>query len=90
MAVFRIRDILIRIRILGSVHWITDPDPDTGTAHFGNGFQDTKKIVFFQVFFCFILAVQYVDVTSVFKDNMALISHNSRLENMVYLNFFAC
>jgi hypothetical protein len=25
--VFRIRDIFIRIRILGSVHWITDPDP---------------------------------------------------------------
>jgi hypothetical protein len=26
-SVFQIRDILIRIRILGSMHWITDPDP---------------------------------------------------------------
>jgi hypothetical protein len=25
--VFRIRDVLIRIRILRSVHWITDPNP---------------------------------------------------------------
>jgi hypothetical protein len=25
--VFRIRDILIRIRVLGSVHWITESDP---------------------------------------------------------------
>jgi hypothetical protein len=27
-ALFRIRDILIRIRILGSARWITDPDPN--------------------------------------------------------------
>jgi hypothetical protein len=43
--VFRIRDILIRIRILGSVHWITDPDP----ALFGSVFQNgnNQKITFF-------------------------------------------
>jgi hypothetical protein len=34
--VFRIRDILIRIRILGSKDWITDPDPDP--ALFGSVF----------------------------------------------------
>jgi hypothetical protein len=39
-AVFRIREILIRIRILGSVQWITDPDPGL----FVNDFQDAKKI----------------------------------------------
>jgi len=46
---FRIRDILIRIRILGSVHWITDPDP----ALFGSVFQDgnNQKITFFGIFF---------------------------------------
>jgi hypothetical protein len=27
LAVFRICDVYIRIRILGSVHWIMDPDP---------------------------------------------------------------
>ncbi len=45
---FRIRDILIRIRILGSVHWITDPDP----ALFGSVFQDgnNQKITFFGIF----------------------------------------
>jgi hypothetical protein len=42
-AVFRIRDILIRIRIriLGSVHWITDPDPDSSL--FGIGFSDANQ-----------------------------------------------
>ncbi len=38
-AVFRILDIFIRIRILGSVLWITEPDP----ALFGN-FQDANKM----------------------------------------------
>jgi hypothetical protein len=56
MAVFRIRDILIRIRILGSVHWITDPDPYPDTALFGSGFQE-KKIVLFPKVFCSFLAV---------------------------------
>ncbi len=46
--VFRIRDILIRIRILGSVHWITDPDP----ALFGSVFKDgnNQKITFLGIF----------------------------------------
>ncbi len=41
--VIRIRDILIRIRnrILGSVHWITDPDPSLSGST-GN-FQDANK-----------------------------------------------
>jgi hypothetical protein len=57
VALFRIRDIFIRIRILESVLkiadldlWsvlqITDPDPDP--ALLGSGFQDTNKnVVFF-------------------------------------------
>jgi hypothetical protein len=40
---FRSRDILIRIRILGSAHWITDLDPDPDPALFGSGFQVAKK-----------------------------------------------
>ncbi len=43
-AVFRIHDILIRIKILRFIHWITDPDPDL----FFSGFPDAnKKYVFF-------------------------------------------
>ncbi len=38
-AVFRIRDILVRIRILGSEHLITNPDP----APFVRDFQDANK-----------------------------------------------
>jgi hypothetical protein len=37
--VLRIRDILRRIGILGSGHWIMDPDP----ALFISGFQETNK-----------------------------------------------
>ncbi len=45
---FRIRDIMIRIRLLGSVHWITDPNP----ALFCSVFQDgnNQKITFFGIF----------------------------------------
>jgi hypothetical protein len=36
-----------RIRILGSVHWITDldldPDPDSALAFFINGFDEANK-----------------------------------------------
>jgi len=42
--------IWIQIRILGSVHWITEPD----TALFLSGFQDAQKIlifIFFKVYF---------------------------------------
>jgi hypothetical protein len=60
-AVFRIRDILREIRILGSVHWITDPDlaldPDLSN------------------FFCLLLSVG--KFTSVFNDNMSLRSHKT-------------
>jgi hypothetical protein len=38
--------IWIQIRILGSVHWITEPD----TALFLSGFQDAQKIFIF-IFF---------------------------------------
>jgi hypothetical protein len=50
-ALFRIRDILvrIRIRILGSVHLIMDPEPDP--VLFVNDFQDdaNKKLICFQI-----------------------------------------
>jgi hypothetical protein len=36
-AVFRICDILIRIRILGSILWITNPDPWNRTLDSGSG-----------------------------------------------------
>ncbi len=42
-AVFWIFDILRRIRILRSVHWITDPAPDSDPALFFSGFRDTNK-----------------------------------------------
>jgi hypothetical protein len=38
-AKFRICDVLRRIQILGSVQWITDPDP----ALFVSGFPDVNK-----------------------------------------------
>ncbi len=38
-AVFRIRDILRRIRILGSVHWVPDSNPALSVS----GFQETNK-----------------------------------------------
>ncbi len=42
----------LRIRILGSVYWITDPEP----ALFGSDFPDpNKKISFFQVFYAYFL-----------------------------------
>jgi hypothetical protein len=43
--VFRIRNNLIRILILGSVHWITDPDI------FISGFKDNNKNNFFIIVF---------------------------------------
>ncbi len=51
-AVFRILDILVRIRILRSVHLISGPDP----AFFVSDFQDGNKKSFFK-FFCFFLSV---------------------------------
>ncbi len=54
-AVFRIRVILIRIRIFGYIIWITDPDPDP--ALFDSIFQDANKNEFFSKLFCLILTV---------------------------------
>ncbi len=48
-----IRDILVRIRIRGSVYlWLMDPDPDPAPdpIPFLCGFQDAKNYVFFIVF----------------------------------------
>jgi hypothetical protein len=77
--VFRIRAYLIWIRILGSAHWITDPDPDVNPAPdvdpvldpdpalFCSGCQDAnRKLVIFLGF-----------LTSVFKDIMSLRSHKT-------------
>jgi hypothetical protein len=49
--VFLIRDNLVQTRILGSAHWITDPDPDP--ALFVRDFQDSKKVLckFFCVYY---------------------------------------
>jgi hypothetical protein len=81
--VFLIRDILIRIWILGFVHRFKDPDPDTG--HFDSGFQDAKKKKFFLLF----LSISTLGaLASVFKDNMSLRSHKTVPEIMAYLNFF--
>ncbi len=45
--VFRIPDILRRIRILGSVHWVTDPQSDLETAPdpdlFVSSFRENNK-----------------------------------------------
>ena len=78
------RDILIRIRILGSVLWITEPD----TALFGSDFQDANKIFF--KFFCLFLSVGtltsvFLSVgTLTFKDSLSLRSHKT-VKIMVYL-----
>jgi hypothetical protein len=56
--VFRIRDVLIRIR---SLHWIADPDPTLLSAAFQ---MKTKK-----VFFLLITYYWYGTFTSTLKDN---------------------
>jgi hypothetical protein len=48
--VFRILDIFIRMWIIGSVHRMTDPDPDP--ALFTNGFQDANKVNFLLLSYC--------------------------------------
>jgi hypothetical protein len=64
-AVFRIRDILVRIqiRILGPVHLISDPDPDP--ALFVSELQGQQQIIFSK-FFCLLLSVSIF--TSLFKE----------------------
>ena len=76
-SMFRIRDILsqIRIRILGSARWITDPNPENSLS----GFQNKFDISFFPE----------GTFTSAFKDNKSLRSHTV-VENKVLLYFFAC
>jgi hypothetical protein len=68
-AVFRIRDISIRIRLLGSVHLITDPDPGLLVS----GFQDTnKKYFFFFQVFCLLLSFG----TYYIHQSLKITSHN--------------
>jgi hypothetical protein len=69
-SVFRIRDILIRIGILGSVYLITDP------ALFWQWLSRCRKIL---ISFClFELFLTIGALTSVFKDKMSLRSQNHR------------
>ncbi len=77
---FRILDILRRIRILGSVHWVhwvTDP------ALFGSGFQDAKKIIFLLISYC---RYRYIHISLCSK--IALRSRKT-IEIMVFLNLLA-
>jgi hypothetical protein len=57
-AAFRIRDVLIWFQILGSVHWITDPDP----ALFSGGFLRviTKICYCFKPFCAYYLYCMYI------------------------------
>jgi hypothetical protein len=75
VAVFRIRDIWIRIQILGSVHWVADPDLDPASGHalFFSGFQDANK----NKFFLLITVLPVGTLASVFKDNKSLRSHKT-------------
>jgi hypothetical protein len=83
--VVRIRDILIRIRIVGSVHWITDPDPAPDPALFVNDFQDANKTKKIFLKFCLLHTVGST-FTPVFKDNKSLKSHKT-VEIKVFLYF---
>jgi hypothetical protein len=67
-SVFRIRDILIRIRNLG---YGSGSGSGYGYCFLGTGFQDARKLVFFQVF------LLNLTLPSVFKDNMSLRSHKT-------------
>jgi len=67
-------------RILGSTHWITDPDP----ALFVSGQQ---KMNFMLRTFCLLLTLG--TFTTVLKENMPLRSHKT-VEIRVSLNFLAC
>ncbi len=68
-AMFRFRDILVRIRNLESVHLITDPDP----ALYVSDLNMPTKISFFSNLFCLLLSVG--TLTSVFKDKKSLKIH---------------
>jgi hypothetical protein len=49
----RIRDILVRIRIRGSVPLTQDPDPTQDPALFVSELQDANKKLFFSPFFAY-------------------------------------
>ncbi len=66
LTVFHIRDILIHIRILGSVHWITGPDLDP--ALFAVALKMPTENKFSLQFFGLFLFVG--TVTPVFNDKM--------------------
>jgi hypothetical protein len=76
-AVFQIRGILVRIRILGSVNFITDPVPALDPVFIVSVFQDANKTNFFLI--CFDYTVLSVcTFTCVFKDKVAEIKVFSR------------
>ncbi len=88
--VFRIRgDILRRIRILWSVHWIKEPAP----ALLVSGFQDNKKLFFLLQSFLLIrylrVRVDTFTLPVVFKDNKSWRSRKP-VEIKVFLHHFAC
>ncbi len=80
---YRIRDILkrTRIRILGSVHWVTDPGPELAP--------DPDTAIFARVFFAYkVLTVG--TFTSIFKDNKSLSTVvTEQLKSSFFLNFSA-
>ncbi len=79
----RIREILRRIRILGSLHWITDLDPDLDPALFVSGFQDATKKNF--NVFCLLLSVGTLHLH---QSSKKIRSHTT-VEIKFFLNFFA-
>ncbi len=68
---FRLLDILKRIWILGSPHWITDLDPDPALLVSTVAF----KVITKNNFFCLLLIIG--TFTSVFKDNKSIRSHKT-------------
>ncbi len=83
---FRNRDVLIKdqIEILGSVHWITDPDL------FFSGAQDSNSKVIFLCFFTCYFAC-YLLYVHLHQSFWSFFQWCSRCEqNIVFLCFFAC
>ncbi len=89
--VFQILNILRQIWILGSVHWITNPDlnpaPDPDPALFISGFQDINKNIFFPTLFYLFLTVGTVNLHQ-FSKITSLRSHKT-VKVKVFLNCFA-
>ncbi len=82
---FRILDILLPSRNLGSVHLITDPD----LAVFVRDLQDAKKKYLPYVLNFFAYKSLYVHLHQSLKINNALRSHLTA-ETKAFLNFCAC